>query len=62
MGLTNLKGECKYLLYLIYYEIWGNSYHLESRVGVETIKLNFLGQFRILKLDPKFGKILHGQK
>ena len=41
------------------YELWVNSYHLESRVGVETIELNFLGQFKILKLDPKFGKILH---
>ena len=44
------------------YELWVNSYHLESRVGVETIELNFLGQFKILKLDPKFGKILHDQK
>ena len=43
MGFTNLKGKCEYLLYLIYYELWGNSYHLESRVGDETIKLNFWG-------------------
>ena len=25
------------------YELWVNSYHLESRVGVETIELNFFG-------------------